>query len=234
MGKINGCLKRLFITFNAIFVGFGFLMIIGVMKATTYSNQLSAVGGPSLGWSWLFAIGFLSISCLGLYAGSSEKPLALKIFAGCMGIGMVIMLIFGILVFNERNKIRPAFLETSSELTKHIMAEKEMTDLLKNIQQQMQCCGLVSAEDWGDRIPDSCQCQEYKCKSKPQGTTGPDQIHQQTCGEFMYSAMSPIFEIAIGFCFLFAVIAFLGLLISLLMIHQVNCGGSRGIEMNSY
>lgn len=41
--------------------------------------QLSAVGSPSLGWSWVFAIGVLGISCLGIFAGCSEKDIALKI-----------------------------------------------------------------------------------------------------------------------------------------------------------
>lgn len=37
------------------------------------------IGGPNLGWAWVFAIGVLGISCLGIYAGFSEKDLALKI-----------------------------------------------------------------------------------------------------------------------------------------------------------
>lgn len=37
------------------------------------------IGGPNLGWIWVFAIGVLGISCLGIYAGFSEKELALKI-----------------------------------------------------------------------------------------------------------------------------------------------------------
>lgn len=119
------------------------------------AEQLSAVGSPSLGWSWVFAIGVLGISCLGIYAGYSEKDLALKIvctrtpfqtqeglmrincllvliwcsrwalkpsidntkwylwmlllfhlqFAGFMGVGMIIMLIFGIIVVVTRNKV---------------------------------------------------------------------------------------------------------------------------------
>lgn len=85
------------------------------------------ISGSSLGWSWVFAIGVLCISCLGIYAGFSEKDLALKIvrtdvkarkcwressslifrvqFAGFMGVGMLIMLIFGIIVVVSRNKV---------------------------------------------------------------------------------------------------------------------------------
>lgn len=49
-----------------------------------FLEQLSAIGSPGLGWGWLFAIGVLVVSCLGIYAGISEKDLALKIV--CTGI----------------------------------------------------------------------------------------------------------------------------------------------------
>lgn len=97
------------------------------------SWQMSAVGGPNLLWSWVFAIGVLGISILGIFAGCSEKLLALKIvgrkarlagwvrrikswpwfyvqFAGFMVAGMVIMMIFGIVVVVMRNKVIFIFL----------------------------------------------------------------------------------------------------------------------------
>ena len=43
------------------------------------SEQVTAFGGPSLAWAWVFAIGVLAISSLGIYAGCSENALALKI-----------------------------------------------------------------------------------------------------------------------------------------------------------
>ncbi|XP_068162702.1 CD63 antigen-like [Antennarius striatus] len=251
MAKINGCLKCLFIFFNVLFAIFGCLLIYGAVKSSAYSHQLSAVGGPSLAWSWVFAIGVLSISCLGIYAGCSEKELAIKIFAGFMGVGMIIMLIFGIIVVVTRNKLKNSFESASSEVSKTFMEDDELRSLLDGLQQSAQCCGVVSANDWGDHIPESCNCnagQGYGlgefggfgssgCKNKPSGVSGPDRIYAQTCSDFIFLWFNIFFQIAMGFFFGFAVVALMGLLISLLMIHQIkrhDGGGGASIAMKGY
>ncbi|XP_054609849.1 tetraspanin-8-like [Dunckerocampus dactyliophorus] len=245
MGKINGCLKCLFIFFNVVFAIVGCLLIFGLVKASIYSNQLSAVGAPGLGWGWVFAIGVLGISCLGIYAGSSEKELALKIFAGFMGVGMIIMLIFGIVVVVMRNKVRDNFRSASSEVVKPYMAQEGFRIVLNELQHTGQCCGLTSASDWGDDIPSTCECQtgsfgafgKSECKARPQGTTGPNQIYAQTCGEFIIIWSDFLFNVTMGVLFSFAVTALLGLLVSLLMIHQVrrhDQGGASSMAMKGY
>ncbi|XP_070785418.1 tetraspanin-8-like [Enoplosus armatus] len=249
MGKINGCLKCLFIFFNVLFAIIGCLLIFGAVKATAFNSQLSAVGSPSLGWGWLFAIGVLGISCLGIYAGFSEKLLALKIFAGFMGVGMIIMLIFGIIIVVIRNKLKSNFDNASSEAVRPFMEDEGMRALLEVQQQSAQCCGVVSAEDWGDDIPYSCECNTRggfeafggfgvsACKSKPQGTKGPDQIYKQSCSDIIFMWFNLIFQIIMGFFFGFSVTALMGLLVSLLMIHQIkrhdNAGGAS-IAMKGY
>ncbi|XP_038563607.1 CD63 antigen-like [Micropterus salmoides] len=249
MGKINGCIKCLFIFFNVLFAIIGCGLIYGAVKTTAYSSQFSAVGGPNLAWSWVFAIGVLGISSLGIYAGCSENYLALKIFAGFMAVGMIIMLIFGIVVVVMRNKMKDAFHSTSSEAVQPYMADNELREMLDEIQQSIHCCGLVSAQDWGSTIPQSCECQSSGgnqthggsvvtgCKSRPQGTTGPSQIYKQTCSDFIFVWFNIIYQLFMGFCFTFAVTALLGLLISILMIHQVkryDRAGRPTIAMKGY
>ncbi|XP_061617756.1 uncharacterized protein LOC133471797 isoform X2 [Phyllopteryx taeniolatus] len=288
MGKINGCLKCLFVFFNVVFAIIGCLLIFGVVKASVFSAQLSAVGAPGLGWAWVFAIGVLGISCLGIYAGISEKELALKIFAGFMVAGMVIMLIFGIVVVVMRNKgfvsacmfghripfegsphlrlssdpscgflpsasaakVRDGFHSTSAEVAEPFMAEEGFQAVLRQLQESAHCCGLVSAGDWGDDIPASCGCRpgldgfggyglfgHPGCKARPQGTTGPDHIYQQPCAEVLITYADFFFNIIIGFLFGFAVTALLGLLVSLLMIHQVrrhDRGAASSMAMKAY
>ncbi|XP_057710760.1 tetraspanin-8-like [Corythoichthys intestinalis] len=250
MAKINSCLKCLFVFFNVVFAIIGCLLIFGAVKASVYSSQLSALGAPGLGWMWVFAIGVLGISCLGIYAGISEKELALKIFAGFMAVGMIIMLIFGIVVVVMRNKIRQTFLSASAEAAEPFMADEGFRAFLQQLQESGQCCGLVSARDWGDDIPASCRCRpgldgfggfgifgHSGCKARPQGTTGPDQIYQQTCGELLVTYADFFFNIAIGFLFGFAITALLGLLVSLLMTHQVrrhDRAGASNMAMRGY
>lgn len=59
------------------------------------------------------------------------------------------------------------------------------------------------------------------CKAKPKGTSGPSFIYKQTCGGFIFEWIDYFYKIAMGVCFGFAVTALLGLLMSLLMIHQI-------------
>ncbi|XP_061770366.1 tetraspanin-15-like [Nerophis ophidion] len=245
MGKINGCLKCLFIFFNVVFAIIGCLLIFGVVKASIYSQQLSSLGAPGLAWAWVFAIGMIAISCLGIYAGSSEKSLALKLFAGFMGVGMIIMLIFGIIVVVLRNKVRDNFRSASSEAVKQHMDVEEFRGMLNEIQQSGQCCGLVSAKDWGHDIPASCECKSRNygmfgnsgCSARPQGSRGPNQIYVQTCGDIIITWTDFLFNIVMGFFFGFAVTALLGLLVSLLMVQQVkgqHQGGSTSMAMKGY
>ncbi|XP_067438371.1 tetraspanin-8-like [Thunnus thynnus] len=237
MGKINGCLKCLFIFFNVLFVILGCLLIFAAVKASTYSAQMSAVGGPGVGWVWVFAIGILGISILGIYAGCSEKDLILKIFAGFMAVGMIIMLIFGIIIAVMRNKTRDNFQSASAEYAKPLMEDEGFRATLDGLQQSVQCCGVASAEDWGNEIPQSCECTGYGCIAKPQGARGPDRVYGQTCSTFIFMFLDIFFKISMGFFFGFAVTALLGLLVSFLMIHQVkrhDSSGGASIAMKGY
>ncbi|XP_040886503.1 tetraspanin-7-like isoform X2 [Toxotes jaculatrix] len=210
---------------------------------------MSEFGGPSLGWAWLFVICSLGISCLGIYAGCSEKILALKIFAGFMATGLIITMIFGIVMVVARNQIRDALQNSDSEAVKPFMEDNEMRKALEHLQSTVGCCGLVSASDWGRRIPDSCDCQSHgsqsiltfispgRCIPSPQGTTGPSKVYEETCGGYIYMVIDIIFKIAMAFFFGCAVLALLGLMVSLLMICQVkrhDSAGEPNIAMKSY
>ncbi|XP_054480795.1 CD63 antigen-like [Anoplopoma fimbria] len=250
MGKINGCLKCLFIFFNVLYAILGCGLIYMVVKGTAYSTQLSSVGSPGIAWGWVFAIGVFAISCLGIFAGCAENGIALKIFAGFMVVGMVIMLIFGIVLVVMRDKVKEKLENPNSEAAKPFMEVQETRAMLEEIQKTVMCCGVVSYKDWDDHIPDSCECKttngrgyrEYagpvaECKSKPQGVRGPDQIYSQTCGGVIFQFVNLFFKIMMGFCFGMAVKALLGLLISILMILQVrrhDSGGGASIAMKGY
>ncbi|XP_071398564.1 tetraspanin-8-like [Centroberyx affinis] len=222
MGKINGCLKCLFIFFNVLFGIVGALLILGAVKASGYKQELAVAGSPNLGWYWVFALGVLFISCLGVFAGCAEKELVLKVFAGFMVAGLLIMMIIGIIIAAYRNKIKAEFDSASSEVAEKYMAQEGFKRFLSGFQQSTHCCGVVSAKDWVDEIPDSCECRGYSgCTARPQARTGPDQVYAQTCSGLIFSFFDIFFKIGMGIFFGFAVTALLGLLVSLLMIYQV-------------
>ncbi|XP_049616467.1 tetraspanin-8 isoform X2 [Syngnathus scovelli] len=203
MGKVNGCLKCLFVFFNVVFAIVGCLLIFAAVKTSNYSAQ----------------------------------------FAGFMVAGMIIMLVFGIVGVVLRNKVRQILLSSSAEVVKPYMAEQSFRDMLEQLQEPAQCCGVVSASDWGEDIPSTCKCRpgldgfggygifgHPGCQARPQGTTGPDQIYQQSCSEVIVIYSDLIFNIVIGFLFAFAVTALLGLLIALLMNHQIKRHEQAGVS----
>ncbi|KAJ0056951.1 hypothetical protein NL108_000765, partial [Boleophthalmus pectinirostris] len=112
----------------------GCLLIFGAVKASAINGQYSSLGTPGVGWGWVFAIGVLGISCLGIYAGCSEKQLALKIFAGFMVAGMIVMLIFGIYVAVTRNKLKDALTNVTSEASQTYMENDDFKIMLDALQ----------------------------------------------------------------------------------------------------
>ncbi|XP_043964152.1 CD63 antigen-like [Gambusia affinis] len=244
MGKINGCLKCLFIFFNVLFLIVGCVLIYIAVQATATSIKMSTFGGPGVGWIWVITLGIFGISALGIFAACSEKELFLKIFAGFMGIGMIIMLIFGTVVAVLRNSLKQNYDSKSKEFVEPIMKDEESRQMLEALQVAVKCCGVVSAADWGSEIPDSCGCSDTNglfrtttCKSKPVGTSGPALIYSESCSGSIFYLMDILFKISLGFLFGFAVTALLGLLISILMVHQIRRHDSMGgppIAMKGY
>ncbi|XP_033934967.1 uncharacterized protein [Pseudochaenichthys georgianus] len=83
MGKINGCIKCLFIFFNVVFAILGCVLFYLAVQITAFSHQVAALGGPSLAWSWVFALGVLILPVLGIVAACMEKELVLRILQCC-------------------------------------------------------------------------------------------------------------------------------------------------------
>ncbi|XP_033934966.1 tetraspanin-8-like isoform X1 [Pseudochaenichthys georgianus] len=243
MGKINGCIKCLFIFFNVVFAILGCVLFYLAVQITAFSHQVAALGGPSLAWSWVFALGVLILPVLGIVAACMEKELVLRIFAGFMVAGMIIMLIFGIVVVVSRNTMNDSFDTVSAELAKPIMEAKETRNMLMAFEQSLQCCGVVSSSDWGMNIPQSCECKmqdkrslfSSRCKANV-GLFGPDQIYATSCSSALFVIANFIFKIVMGICFTFAILALLALLMSVLMIHQIrkHDGGESSMAMQSY
>ncbi|XP_033991684.1 23 kDa integral membrane protein-like [Trematomus bernacchii] len=239
MGKINGCIKCLFIYFNVVFALLACVLIYLAVDDTGFSRQFTAVGAPSLVWILVFAPCVVVLSVFGIVAACMEKQLLFKIFAGFMVAGMIIMLIFGILVVVSRNTLKDSYDTASPEAAKPFMEEEAMRLLLMQLEERGHCCGVVSSSDWGNDIPQSCECKDQYtgfsistgCKPKPVGASGPDEIYATSCSNVLFAILDIIFQIFMGFYFTFAVLALLGLLMSILMIHQIRKHDSGGSSM---
>uniref|UniRef100_A0A8C5AF89 23 kDa integral membrane protein-like n=1 Tax=Gadus morhua TaxID=8049 RepID=A0A8C5AF89_GADMO len=199
MGKINGCLKCVFFLLNAVFGIFGVLMIIGLGKAPP---QVMDHGS----WAWLlaFSVGILLVSILGLTAAKTEKTALLIGFAGLMGAIMIIMMILGIVMASYRNQLK----NITPDSMRPMMADDKVQEVLVNVQGQFQCCGIMSYEDWGNRIPLSCECLEDNvCTDRPGHLEGPAKIYSRPCFPIVSDLLVPALTVSMGVFFGFAVTA---------------------------
>ncbi|KAM4523935.1 tetraspanin-8-like isoform 1-T3 [Fundulus diaphanus] len=236
MGKINGCLKAVFISFNALFTVIGSLLIYGLIKTIGVELQVGTVDAPSMVWVWVFAIGMLVISLLGSHAARTENKACLKVFAGFMGIAMILMLICGIAAAVFKSKTKETF--DSAEVTQEFMKHQAE---LKSLQEHLHCCGWTGVEDWGSEIPSSCSCyasygQEDECKSAPSGLR-PSTIYSKSCRDVVWYYVELLLKITLGILFGLFFIALIGLIIAVNMINQISCHdnfGGTAMAMGAY
>ncbi|XP_036005004.1 tetraspanin-8 [Fundulus heteroclitus] len=211
MGKINGFLKWVFIIFNILFLILGCAMIAVAAMVTASPILTSEFGGPGVGWLWVITIGIFGISSLGIYAACSEKSLFLSIFAGFIGVGMIIMLILGIVAAVIRDTVKKQVEQDDKEIADVFMKRNITRAGLEILQQSAHCCGVISADDWGTKIPPSCECTNADgkptCKARPAGSTGPNQIYAKPCKDIIFREFNYHFKIVIGILFGFGVIA---------------------------
>ncbi|XP_007577828.2 tetraspanin-8-like [Poecilia formosa] len=230
MGKIDGCLKAVFISFNCLFTCLGGMLIYGLLQINLSDYETEGIDAPSVLWLWVFAISTVLISLLGSHAARTENKCGLKFFAVLMGIGMVLMVICGVLVSVSKNQAMENF--RSPEVAKEILKDDEKKTILITVQQQLQCCGWTGVEDWGSDIPDSCRCTPSYgsgCKSISQGYRRPLSVHPKSCGEVVGVYVEYGINIILGITFGFAFVAMMGLIISIKMINQINRHDRAGI-----
>lgn len=97
MGKINGCLKGVFIAFKFVFTVLGIVIVLQLSEFSyQYQKGNMEMDGETIFWGWVVAIAMIGISALGSHAACTENKCCLKAFAVFMVIGMVIMLICGV------------------------------------------------------------------------------------------------------------------------------------------
>ncbi|XP_008399011.1 CD63 antigen-like [Poecilia reticulata] len=230
MGKIDGCLKAVFISFNCLFTCLGGMLIYGLLQINLSAYKMEGIDAPSIIWIWVFAISIVLISLLGTHAARTENKCGLKLFAVLMGIGMVLMVICGVLVIVSKNQAMEIF--RSPEVAKEILKDNKKKHLLETAQKELQCCGWTGVEDWGSDIPDSCRCTPSygsECKSIPQGFGGFSSVHSKSCGEITWAYIEYGIKLALGFIFGFAFVAVMGLIISANMINQISRHDRAGI-----
>ncbi|XP_008399010.1 23 kDa integral membrane protein-like [Poecilia reticulata] len=228
MGKANSCLKLAFILLNVFFVVIGFVIIHVSVMSSYSSYKVSGFNDLNLLKIWVFALVVLFIAVLGIYAAVTENNVMLMIFAGLTIIMMIIYLIMGVLFTIYRKVLIDNFYKPDEEMMKLLLNGTE----IQEIQKKGECCGVFRAEDWGAIIPPSCECTvkgpdtKSKCKPRPQGTTGPDQIFSEPCKDFFNIVIRMIPTLCMVLFYGFLSVEILLLALSCLLIHQIRRSNS--------
>ncbi|CAL8279537.1 unnamed protein product [Gadus morhua 'NCC'] len=107
-------------------------MIIGLGKAPP-----QVMGPGSWAGLWVFSVGMLLVSILGLTAAKTEKTALLKGFAGLEVAVMIIMMILGIVMASYRNKVKVSFENISPDIVGEMMAENNIREILNDAQEPL-------------------------------------------------------------------------------------------------
>ncbi|XP_014328444.1 23 kDa integral membrane protein-like isoform X1 [Xiphophorus maculatus] len=230
MGKIDGCLKAVFISFNCLFACLGGILIYVLIRFSPSDYEMEGIDAPSVIWLWVFAVITLLISLLGSHAARTENKCGLKLFAVLMGLGMVLMLVFGVAVVVLKKQEMENF--RSPKVAQEFLKDNEKKQLLETLQEHLHCCGWSGVEDWGSDVPKSCRCtlSYEECKPNPQGSIGPSSVHSKSCGEIVGDYVEYAVKIGLCIIFGFAFVAMMGLIISANMINQISRHDRAGMS----
>ncbi|XP_041819682.1 tetraspanin-8-like [Chelmon rostratus] len=232
MAQVNTCLKRTFTIFNIFFAIVGGIIIALALLSQVMTNVNGGdnLEGRTTGLLVLYIVGSVTmvIAILGAYGAHKESKVCLIVFLVCMVIGSLLMLRVGIPAASARPKLEGMLENKFRSLLPLDEASDEVKNMAESLQTQLHCCGLFSYEDWEQKIPDSCLCnqeEELEGKCQSVGYTllmqPKKSVYIKTCFPIIMYYVLLVIDIMIGVVFTLAVLALLGMVLSSIMIHQL-------------
>ncbi|XP_041114154.1 tetraspanin-8-like [Polyodon spathula] len=230
MSKVSTCLKYLLMIFNFVFgVAGGVLLILGIVAkryhiaeperdTLNYPKDVAIViGGITM-----------AIAFCGGYGAKKENKCMLGLFFTGLLICLIVLLIVAVPMAMFKSKV---FEEIETGFRNHIPLLEKAGTSWDSLQKGGECCGLVNGyEDWGSQIPDSCNCVAFSAsdcvevQEKRSWLTNydlPRKVYKQPCMYVVFEILELAFKLFLGFTFGFAVIALIGMILSMTMYCQV-------------
>ncbi|KAL7883000.1 hypothetical protein SRHO_G00006580 [Serrasalmus rhombeus] len=228
MAKINPCFRRIFVFFNVLFAIFGAVALgLGLLvhlQLDEHEDKFSAV----IVLVVFGAVTFV-LAVLGAYGAQKENTNVLIAFFVFMCVGTIVLLRIAIVMAISRPELTSVIKQEFNKAVPLDEASGDIKTTMDYIQKQAKCCGLFNGyQDWGDRVPDSCdcgsdkthQCQEMNSRNPYMQILGVQSkmVYSQPCGFMMMDYISLVFDVTLGLLFGFATLALLGGVMSLAMI----------------
>ncbi|XP_043964578.1 tetraspanin-8-like isoform X3 [Gambusia affinis] len=162
-------LKRPFIFANAVHMALCFFMLrmtviwhrdlIQTGKATK-DRKPKMVPSISVAMMYVIEVGCLLLSVLGVFGACKGKRWCLILYATGMAVASQTIIIRTALSYQDVYEKRVVREESKLLAMMPLTApNKANRTLLHNIQEELECCGLIEGyKDWGASIPASCNC----------------------------------------------------------------------------
>ncbi|KAF1372132.1 hypothetical protein PFLUV_G00261930 [Perca fluviatilis] len=216
---VNKCIKYLLFFFNLLFWLSGCL-ILGVsiyLKVGKAGNQITSNSLP--GVDLLIAIGviIMVLGFLGCCGAIRENRCLLLLFFISLLIIFILLVVAGILGAVGENKVNDWAKENLDKLTPLSSQQASVQNDMQELQQELQCCGLLNgASDWGVG-PAPCNCNATLtasvCKSTPIFTT--------PCGTKLISLIQSNLTVVLGIAFGIALLLIFGMVFSMILYCQI-------------
>ncbi|KAG7456131.1 hypothetical protein MATL_G00248490 [Megalops atlanticus] len=239
MGKVNSCLKWVFIFFNFLFgILGGVLLVFGMLAHALHHEQIE---NKVMGLIFLYIIGgaTLAISFVGAYGAYKEKKWALIVFVTVMIVGAIALLRMAVPIGVARPAVYSMIEEQFRSAVPLDEADPQIQQAAETLQAQFKCCGLFDGyRDWRSHIPQSCLCSPDesadKCEKAERSYWVPESsrffdrpldteklVYKQSCFPILMRYVEKALDIALGIFFGLAVMALLGVLMAVIMLCQI-------------
>ncbi|MGH0136438.1 UNVERIFIED_CONTAM: hypothetical protein FKN15_049907 [Acipenser sinensis] len=230
MAGVSGCMKYSMFFFNFLF---------WTVQADIHAvNLMIAIGAIIMGLGFFGCCGAIRESrCLLLLPGGDTLNYAKDVAIAIGGVTMAITFC-GAYGAKKENKcmLGLGFEMTETVFRNHIPLDEKGGALLDSLswdslQKGGECCGLVNGyADWGSEIPDSCNCVAFsssdcvEVQEKRSQLTNydlPRMVYKQPCMYVVFEILESGLKIVLGFTLGFAVIALIGMILSMTLCCQV-------------
>uniref|UniRef100_A0A3Q2C6H8 Tetraspanin-8-like n=1 Tax=Cyprinodon variegatus TaxID=28743 RepID=A0A3Q2C6H8_CYPVA len=164
-------LKRPFIFANAVHMALCFFMLrLTVIWHRDLIQTGKMVPSISVAMMYVIEVGCLLLSVLGVFGACKGKRWCLILYAAGMAAASQTIIIRTALSYQDVYEKRVVREESKLLAMMPLTGpNKANRTLLHNIQEELECCGLIEGyKDWGASIPASCNCHyPGKCVSIP-------------------------------------------------------------------
>ncbi|XP_010746863.2 tetraspanin-8 [Larimichthys crocea] len=185
----------------------------------------------------------MAIGILGACGAHQKNLMVLNAFLVCTVVEVLLMLRAGVYAAEDRPKLEIVVEERWRSFLPLDQASDDVKKRAEALQTSLHCCGLFSSEDWEQNIPDSCLCnQEETTEDKCQSVSYRNflfnlfwqkkSVFRQNCFPFIVDSARTNANVTLAAAFTGLALALLGLVLSSLMIYQINtCNGPNAAPL---